>query len=109
MSKSYDFDMELVYDGESIRVEGSIDPGEKETGPTYDCGGTPGCGPSIEDFKAYSFVPSAIPGCGAWVEIADTEAILKALEDEIMETVYDELCDDGPDPDEKHDADMSGD
>ena len=40
--------LNIVYAGESFLVEGDYTPAEPETGPTYDCGGTPG---SPEDFE----------------------------------------------------------
>jgi hypothetical protein len=32
-----------------VSLSGSIDPGELPSGPTYSCGGTPGCDPFVED------------------------------------------------------------
>ena len=42
MAATLSFEIELT-------LSGTYQPGEAETGPTYDCGGTPGCGPSVED------------------------------------------------------------
>ena len=51
MKRPTSFDFELEYEGHSFRVVGTVDPGEPATGPTYDCGGTPGCGPCVENLS----------------------------------------------------------
>ena len=83
---SHSFDMTLVYDGEEVRVKGTIDPGEPETGPTWDCGGTPGCGPSIDDFNVFR-------GDGSKIEDTDGK-IFAALEDEILRRASEDAADD---------------
>ena len=80
--KSHSFDLEVTYDGETLRAFGTIDPGEAPTGPTYDCGGTPGCGPTIEDVTFTREDGSEIEDpCGK---------ILAAVEDDIMEQAGEE-------------------
>lgn len=75
------FDFETTYAGELVRVQGSVDPGEPATGPTYDCGGTPGCGPTIEDFHIFDEAGKELED--------DDEFILSVLEAEIMERAAD--------------------
>jgi hypothetical protein len=75
--KSHSFDMTLTWEGESIQAVGSIDPGEAATGPTYDCGGTPGCPAMVDEVQFFAEDGS---------EIEDPDGkILAALEDTIME------------------------
>ena len=71
------FDVHVTYDGESLRAVGTIEPAEPATGPTYDCGGTPGCSAYVEDVK---FTDEN----GVEVEDPNGE-ILKAVEDDILE------------------------
>lgn len=81
-----DFEMELRWDGEDILFVGKIEPGYPATGPTYDCGGTPGEGPSVTD---YTFTNEA----GEEIEDPDGR-ILDALEDKILEAYQDQIADD---------------
>ena len=84
--KSPSFDLEVVYDGETLRAVGTIDPGEPETGPTYDCGGTPGCSAYVEDCK-FTYENG--------VEVEDPDGkILAAVEDDIMEQASQDAEDD---------------
>lgn len=90
------FDFETSYEAvagngeEEVRVTGSIDPGEEPTGPTYDCGGTPGCGPTIDEF--HIFVKIA----GQWAEIEDREG---KMADDLFDEIMESFGDDGPDCD----------
>lgn len=85
MSKSHGFDMTLPWEDGEIRVTGTITAGYPATGPTYDCGGTPAEPPEIEDFQAFAFDGT---------EIEDTDEILAALEDTIMEQASEDAdCD----------------
>ena len=92
--------MDCIYEGETIHAVGSITPGEEATGPTYDCGGTPGCGPEIDECELTD-------ENGDIIEDPDGK-ILEAIEDQIFESVDDEGCD-GPDPDEAYDSARNGD
>lgn len=107
------FDLVLLYDfgngNEDCRVTGSIIPGEPPTGPTYDCGGTPGCGPELEDLRFYRDERKPGEKKPVWVEIEDDDgAIQKSMTDDIFEASSQDY-DDGPDPDEARDRRMCGD
>lgn len=97
MSRGIGFDVDCIYDGETIHAVGTIEPGEAATGPTYDCGGTPGCGPEIDECVLTD-------ESGNTIEDPDGK-ILEAIEDQIFESVEDE----GEDPDEENDARRNGD
>ena len=71
------FDLTVIYDGEELRAVGTIEPSEPATGPTYDCGGTPGCSAYVEEV---TFTDSD----GKEVEDPDGK-ILAAVEDDILE------------------------
>ena len=90
MSKSHGFDLELVYDGEDVRVTGSITPGcEAVMHLSNGDPGYPAEPAEIEDFKAYR----------DGVEITDDaelERMFIALEDDIFEAAAD---DSGPEDD----------
>lgn len=47
--KRHHFEMELVYKGHELNIEGYVLPGCPERGPTYDCGGTPAEPAELED------------------------------------------------------------
>ncbi len=79
MRKNDGFDFTAVYDGETVRVVGSVSPYYPAQGPTYSCGGQPAEGNEIEDFRAFD-------AAGNEIEDADDE-MLRALEDEILEHV----------------------
>jgi len=81
-----DFGMELTWDGEDILFVGKIEPGYPAQGPTYDCGGVPGEGPTVTD---YTFTNEA----GEEIEDPDGK-ILDALEDKILEAYQDQIADD---------------
>lgn len=102
MKRNRHFNFWHPYEDEQIRIEGYVTPYIPATGPSMEnAGGDPAEGGEIEDFKAFRMVN------GVEVEIEDTAAILKAMEDAISEDVSGD--DDGPDPDERHDARMAGD
>lgn len=82
MSKSHDFDFETILRGHDVRVTGSIDPGEAATGPTYDCGGTPGCGPSLDELNVFLIHKRKD---GRFVERELHDDFMKELEDKIIE------------------------
>jgi hypothetical protein len=86
--RGHDFDMELVYDGETLRVTGTITPGCEAT--RLD----PPEPAEIEDFQAFR---------EDGTEIEDTYAIYTALEDEIMEKVSDDVASDMADAAEARD------
>ena len=99
--KSPSFDLEVVYDGETLRAVGTIDPGEPETGPTYDCGGTPGEPAHVDEVI---FTRDGI-------EVEDPDGkILAAVEDDIMEQASQDAQDDADDAAEaRADARRDGD
>lgn len=82
MKKPNEFDLELnTKDGVAVRIIGTVDPGEAPTGPTYDCGGTPGMPAHVDDYKVFDENGQ---------EIDDSEGkILDDLEDEILESFAD--------------------
>jgi len=43
-----------------IMIEGDVDPGEAPTGPTYDCGGTPGHDAFVEGFDVRGIVINGV-------------------------------------------------
>ncbi len=84
--KSNELDLTLVYDGEDIRAVGTIDTGEPPTGPSYDCGGTPGFPAHVDDVKFFA-------ADGSEIEDPDGK-ILAAIEDEIIEKASEQFADD---------------
>ena len=86
MSKRHGFDMELHYEEETIRVTGYITDYVPATGPSMEsAGGDPPEGGEIEDFQAFREDGS---------EIEDTDDILTALQDTIMEQASEDAdCD----------------
>ena len=113
MSKTRGFDLVLIYDfgqgNEDCRVTGDLIPGEAATGPTYDCGGTPGCGPELDDLRFYRDERKEGSKVAVWVEVEDDDNnIEKSMTDDIYEAMEKDW-DDGPDPDEARDRRMSGD
>lgn len=72
------FDYEMVYDGESVRVTGSISKYRPATGPSMaHAGGDPAEGGEIEDFQVFDESGKELDD--------DDGAILRALEDDIIE------------------------
>ena len=97
MSRRRHFDMVLVYDGESVRVTGSVSPGYPERVPSYDCGGTPAEPPEVEDLRIYA-------EDGTEIEDADGD-IFEALQDDILERVSeDDAADQCEAAEHRHDA-----
>lgn len=53
MKRNNEFDVIVQYQGHRLRITGSVDPGCRQTGPTWDCGGTPAEPASIEDTRIW--------------------------------------------------------
>lgn len=49
--RNHEFEMAVTYKGHELRVTGTVTPEVPETGPTYDCGGTPAEPACIEDME----------------------------------------------------------
>ncbi len=97
------FDFTAPYEDGEVRVKGYVTRHIPATGPSMEsAGGDPAEGGEIEDFEAWKIVD------GKQIETEDADYILEALEDTILERVSEDI-DDGPDPDERHDARMAGD
>ncbi len=87
------FNFDTILRGRSVRVEGSIDPGEAPTGPSYACGGTPGCPASIDDLSIF-LIRDRKDGKRAERELADPKGKLyDELEYAILEYVDEQLGD----------------
>lgn len=83
-------------------------PAEKETGPTYSCGGTPGSPEGVEDVEVVELAKvTEIQGVTGTVDEIERADAPKWLLDWIVENVdHDELLEavpEGPDPDDERD------
>lgn len=80
-----------TWEGE-ITVGYNIQPGEPETGPTYDCGGTPASDPCVIDVTLLEIDGKARP----WGDPFNTdqdlavrfEALVEDFEDEMLEAAF---------------------
>ena len=89
MSRSHGFDLNLIYDGESVRVTGSV---SEYVPARTNCSNDDACpaeGGEIEDFRIYA-------EDGTEMEDADGK-IQEALTDSIMEAVSEEASSDKAD------------
>lgn len=87
-SEDHEVEVEIVYD---------FTPGYPATGPTYDSGGEPGCGPETDIISIHQ--AALVNGVVTWEPLDRRFVAVLASDDELHCQLAAYVEDDGPDPD----------